>query len=369
MGGRAHEALLGVAFALCRAQVLYWTTVAPRVRRELERWDRHAASIPDPVLRACAQGKLRDERANTEATATLYTLAPHRHRHAAVSAGVALQVMYDYLDAVHEQPLDDPIAAGEPLFRAFSVALTPGESAEAYYRMCPYRDDNGYLDALVQTLRDSVVELPASDIVLPAAQAAARRFGEGQIRSHAVSKDGVGQLEAWALGPANSARLTWWEWAGGAAASVLGIHALLAAAADRMTSTDDARRLDAAYLIYSALATVLDSLVDDSVDDAGGEHRYVAYYSSSRQAECRIVGLVRSALSLSRSLPNAGHHAMTVSGIVAFYLSTRRADGDVPRAIGAPVIDELKPMIIPLVAVFRAWRRISSHSTMPGSRL
>jgi hypothetical protein len=48
--------------------------------------------------------------------------------------------------------------------------------------------------------------------------------------------------------------------------------------------------------------------------------------------------------------------------------STRRADGDVPRVIGAPLIDELKPMIIPLVAVLRAWQKISSHADLWGQR-
>lgn len=360
MGWRAHGGSAGEALALCRAQMRYWTTVAPCVRRELERWDRRAARIRDPVLRRCATTKLRDERPNTEATATLYTLAPRRHRSDAIVAGVALQVMYDYLDAVHEQPLDDPFASGRCLFRAFVVALSSEAGAEQYYRQCSFGDDGGYLDALVETLRRSLERLPANSAILPTARAAVRRFGEGQIRSHSVPSHGVGQLEAWALARAQSTGLLWWEWAGAAAASVLGVHALLAAAADDVTTSDDARRIDDVYLHCSALATIFDSLVDDVLDDVEGAHRYIAYYVSRRQAESRIVTIVRSTLELSRALPNGAHHAMTVSGIAAFYLSSDRASSPRVRVIATPAIDELRPMITLLIAGLRAWRKVGS---------
>src|SRR5215212_2244230 len=94
--GRGSSAAATVA--LVRANVRFWPSVLPDVRRELRRWDRRAEAIPDPVLRDQALAKLRHERFNTEVAATLATLVPPVRRHAAVEAIVALEVMYDYLD-------------------------------------------------------------------------------------------------------------------------------------------------------------------------------------------------------------------------------------------------------------------------------
>lgn len=314
-------------------------------------------AIPDPVLRAHAVGKLRD-RANAEGVATLCTLAPREHRRRVVEATVALQVMYDYLDAVTEQPVDDPRRNGLQLFRAFAAALTPGGGVVDYYRFNPQDDDGGYLDALVATIQQSIVGLPALDAVLPTMREATERFTEGQVRSHAVASAGVAQLEEWALEHADAIDMAWWEWAGGAAASVLAVHALLSAAADSRTSCVQAARIDHACLMHSALATMLDSLVDNEGDAASGAHRYIAYYPSAESAASRIAAIARAAVSAARELPHAAHHAMTVAGIAAFHLSALDMRSGMAQAIGARVTRELKPVIRPALASLRLWRRL-----------
>lgn len=346
------------AAALAIAHARYWLTVAPRVRSELRHWADRAASITDPVLREQAAKKLRDERANTEVIATLYTLAPRPYRRTAVGAAVALQVMYDYLDAVTEEPVDDPLRDGDSLFSTFSVALTPTEASIDYYRFHPRREDGGYLEALVEKVRRTVVELPAVASVLPIARIAAARFAEAQVRSHAVPTLGVAQLEAWAAPEARTEDLEWWEWAGGAAASVLGLHALLSAAADARTTKRQAHEIDRAYLLSSSLTTMLDSLVDDEVDAATEAHRYIAYYPAPDVAASRIAHIARRALQAARALPNAAHHAMTVAGIAGFYLSHPIAANGRHRIITRRVVAELHPTVIPTLGTFRLWRRL-----------
>src|SRR5580700_8193316 len=103
----------GVALVL--ANVRYWTTVAPKVRAELSRWEARATQIEDPELRTLALHTLQGEGFAAEVAATLITLTPHRHRATAVRAVVALEVMYDYLDGLTEQPAPDPIANGRLL--------------------------------------------------------------------------------------------------------------------------------------------------------------------------------------------------------------------------------------------------------------
>lgn len=348
------------AAALVLAQLRYWSTVAPGVRRQLRRWYGHAQKIADPVLRAHAATKLREERANTEVIATLCTLAPRRHRRTVIDAAVALQVMYDYLDAVTEEPAFNSLEDGRQLFRTFAVALTPGEPPVDYYRYHPHRDDSGYLDALVASARGAIEKLPALAAVLPIVQDAAARFGEAQVRSHAVTRHGVLQLEAWATDGAATTGLSWWEWAGGAAASVLAVHALLSAAADAGTTRAQALEIDHAYLLGSALTTMLDSIVDDEVDEATGSHRYVAYYGDAEAAACRIAWLARVAVVAARRLPHAAHHTMTVAGIAGFYLSDPAARRGNAALVGARVAAELGPSIVPILATFRLWRRVRS---------
>lgn len=348
----------GAAIALVVAQVRYWLTVAPRVRAELRRWYGHAEAISDPTLRTYAADKLREERGNTEAIATLCTLAPRRHRGALVVAAVALQVMYDYLDAVTEQDVEEPLRDGRQLFRSFAVALTPGEAPVDYYRFHPQANDGGYLDALVACARNAIFELPALPAVLPAVRDATARFAEAQTRSHAVPRYGVEQLEEWAEAPADRIGLAWWEWAGGAAASILVVHALLSAAADVRTTSHEALRIDFAYLLGSTLTTMLDSLLDDERDAAEGSHRYIAYYPTPRVAGRHLTCIARRAVVAARDLPHAAHHAMTVAGIAAFYLSMPSACTGTPRVATAGVTAELKPIIIPILVVFRLWRRL-----------
>lgn len=344
------------AAALGLAHVRYWLTVAPRVRRELRRWDDHAERIRDPVLRSQAVAKLRDERANTEVIATLCTLAPRPYRGAVIAAAVALQVMYDYLDALTEYPVAEPLEDGRALFRTFLVALTPWEEPDDYYRHHPQRDDSGYLEALVNSARESLSKLPALSVVLPIARDAVARFGDAQTHSHAVDKHGVGQLKDWALRPAAAADLSWWEWAGGAAASILGLHALLSAAADERTTRAQAIDIDRAYLLSSALTTMLDSLIDDDADASCGNHRYIAYYSDSETAICRIGIIARRAIDAASELPHPAHHVMTVAGIVAFYLSASTVPTDMRRTVFKQVHSTLGPVAVSILASFRLWR-------------
>ncbi len=117
---------------LAVANARYWTGVAPVARAQLARWERRARAIPDPALRATALAKLQTERFNAEAAATLATLAPRAQRARTAEAIVALQVAYDYLDGLTEQPAADPLRDGRRLSLAFTDALagaggrTPG---------------------------------------------------------------------------------------------------------------------------------------------------------------------------------------------------------------------------------------------------
>jgi tetraprenyl-beta-curcumene synthase len=343
--------------ALVRANARYWLTVLPHVHRGLRHWEERARQIPDPELRGLALAKIADERFNTEVAATLATLSPRQHRLPAIESIVALQVMYDYLDGLSEEPAPDPIGNSRRLFSAFTVSLTPEQVEPVdYYRDHPRNDDGGYLKALVTACQHGLRVLPKTSIVAPIAREAALRCGESQTRTHAIEKLGVAQLAEWATERAEGTGLEWWEYTAGATASILSVHALIAAAATPDTTAVDAANLDTAYLFISAVSTLLDSVIDHRRDSEEENHSFISYYEDEAIMAERIGTVTARAASEGLRIRNGGHHRMTAAGVAGYYLSapaTRQPPG---RAVKARVIKELRPLIAPVLAIFGFWR-------------
>lgn len=363
--------------ALAGANARYWTTVAPLAWRELRRWRACAQRIDDAGLRAHALAKLHDDDGNVKTTVTLATLAPRRHRAAVVRAIVSLQVMYDYLDAVTEERFADGAACGRELFRAFDAAFC-ADAVTDYYRGHPRRDGSGYLDALADRCRAAQARLPRLPAVLGLAGAIAAHSGRAQELSHRAAEGEVEPLARWAEAEAAAAAtgaapshagaappcttpeagLVWWELAAGSAASILAVHALFAAAGDPRTTPDDAERTAGAYRLAATLTTLLDSLVDHERDLLRGDHSYVAYYASAAVAAERIAAVARRTSEAALGLRRAPHHLMTVAGIAAFYLSAPGAGSAFALPATVRVTAELRPLIVPILWIFRTWRRL-----------
>jgi tetraprenyl-beta-curcumene synthase len=374
-GAAGLSTLAGAGLALVRANMRYWTTVSPIVRAQLARWEQAARAIPDPGLRALALGKLRDERFNAQVAATLATLAPRSRRSDVVEAIVALQVLYDYVDVLSEQPADGWVGSnsnGRALLAALTDAVTldpadgrtlhvgndrdiDTDDLRDYYRDRPQSDDGGYLQALAETVRTALAGLPNAAVIAPVAQAAAARCAEAQILNHDASRSGIAQLRRAATAQASGTGLGWQEYLAGATASVLAIGALIAIAADPATTRVDAKELDALYLSIGAL-TMLDSLVDHEEDIAAGRLGYVQYYDDPGLLASRLALLARDAVQRARVLPDGAHHIVTLVGIVAYYASAPAANTEFARPLTAPVRRELRPLLTPTLALMRAWR-------------
>ncbi len=364
--GATQTARAGGALLLANAR--YWCNVAPLAHTQIARWERDALAIPDPLLAGAARGRLGEEHFNVELAATLATLAPRRQRARTVEAIVALQVMYDYLDTLTEQPtaaqlLNDPVGDARSLYEAMLDAVAPNEErGEEYYAGLRHSQDGGYLRALVQTVRHALGGLPSAGAIRDVACRAATRCVEAQVLVHAATVRGDAELERWAsseaaANPHSGARgsLGWPEFLAGAQASVLVLHALIAAAADPRTSIRDAERIDAVYLSIGAL-TMLDSLIDREQDAAVGEAGYGRHYDSYEQMATRLGDAARAAAEEARSLPHVGHHTMTLAGVVAFYASAPAASSPFARPAIVRLRGELHPLIAPTLLVMRVWR-------------
>ncbi len=373
--GRANPgpaATLAPLGAIVVANARYWPTVAPVVRSELDLWMEPAERIADPSLRALAIAKLTQERFNAEVAATLATLAPRRERRTAVRAIVAFELLFDYLDGRTELPSQDPLGEGTRLFGAFTRAvepdprardaavLDPGATGGSDVRELSGRDqeaaDDAYMRALGETTRANLFALPAAAAVAAVAHEAADRCAQAQTRLHAAATLGDEQLREWAGESARASGLGWREHVGGAASSVLAVHALIAAAAHPATSAADARRIDAAYVAIGGVITMLDSVVDHSADSARGEAGFSRLFAGPDDLESSIRALTREALARAREAPHGAHHAMTLAGVLAYYTTHPGAREQHARAIVAMVRRELSPTIWPGLAVLLGWR-------------
>ena len=287
----------------------YVTTVLPQTRRELRR----LGPLP------------REKAANAEAVAVFATLAPRSQRAAAVRAIIALQVAIDLRDAAEE---------GGP------AQLNDAE-----------------LQRLEESWRREVAALPAYSAVAPLLDGAVARCEAGQRRTHAAAAGDVEPLRRWAdrLDPPTGYR--WFEAAAGASSSVAA-HALIAAAADPRTTSEDAVLIDAAYHpSVGALTVLLDDLVDLAEDRAAGEHNYMAYYESPKEAANQLGLIADRALAGTESLPRAGRHRAILAGIAAFYLSTAEAETELGRRARRRLLESLGPATRLLAGFSRARRR------------
>jgi tetraprenyl-beta-curcumene synthase len=376
--------------ALASSNLRYWPSVAPVVAGELACWREAAQRIEDSGLRALAVRKLNEEHFNAQVAATLATLAPRPARATAVRAIVALELMFDYLDGRTEPPYDDPLDEAGRLFGAFTGAISGGPtptpdaatakagtsgaaSANPWQSPEPHEQtpDWPYLQTLARRAREQFRQLPATPRIAAVARASAERCAQAQTLLHASAAFGDGPLREWAQARAPATGLAWREYAAGSASSVIAVHALIAAAANPRTSTGDALQIDAAYLAIGAVITLLDCIVDASIDSARGEPGFGRLYDDREQLAGGLLELTREALRRAEQAPCGAHHVMTLAGVIAYYTTHPGAREAHARDLLAAVRRELSPTVWPALALMHTWRaakRIDARLVHHGER-
>jgi tetraprenyl-beta-curcumene synthase len=345
--------------AFCATVARYLASVLPRATRELWRWRRRAAAIPDPVLRRLALDAL-SKRGNIEGAALFAVLAPRGRRGETVRALVAFQTAYNYLDALAEQPSADPVGNGRQLHQALLVALAPAASHVDCYALNPQREDGGLLAALVETCRTALATLPSHAAVAPGASAAAARIVAFQSLNLTERQGGHEQLERWARRrtPRHSG-LRWWETAA-AGGSSLAVHALIALAAHSDVRQWEVEAIQAAYFPWiGALHSLLDSLADVAEDERAGQRNLLSYHGSPEQSALALTILARRAIAAARGLPDGVRHEVILTAMATYYLSSAEAATPYARTIADSVAAALGPLVAPALALFKARRAVA----------
>jgi tetraprenyl-beta-curcumene synthase len=347
--------------ALVRVAIRELTWVLPTVAQQVARWQRRAAGIPVPELRADACVNLRSSRLNTEGAA-LFGVLPRRRHLGLITAVVAYQTALDYLDTLSERSAEDQYSNGVMLHSALVEALDPGGPISDHYRFHPWCDDAGYLRALVDAGRRGCAELASYELVQARSLASARRM---TVQSHnhepcPTRRDAA--LKAWATRafPGRD-ECSWFEWTA-ASCSSLSTFALLALAADPDLHEDDVAEAEAVYFPWiCAASTLLDAFVDQAADRAEGNHSYVEHYDSRAEMVDRLCEIVHRSAYGARRLRNGERHALIATGMVSMYLSKASARSSELRADArriACAAGSLPCVQLPIMRTMRAVQRL-----------
>jgi tetraprenyl-beta-curcumene synthase len=369
---RPHAALgdsAASAALFAGAARTYWTDVFPQVGRELAQWRERAGEILDPALRMQALEAL-GKRGNMEGAAAFATFAGPEHRAAVVRATVAFQSAYNHLDTISEQSGDIGPAQARTMHEALLASIArmrPESRSEQGRSMESGHDDerpihpqkntaDGYLQALIDACQEALSELPSYMVVA----SAARRAAERVVSFQALNWRERAAIEHWGHAQTPPASdLRWWETAASGGSS-LGVHVMIAAAAQPGLEQAQVDALEQAYFPWiGALHSMLDQLIDIEEDARSGQPNLVELYGSAAEAAERMALLAGRALECARGLAPRHRHELIVAAMASFYLAAPEARAGEAAIVTEAVLDVFGALARPALAVFRVRRELS----------
>jgi tetraprenyl-beta-curcumene synthase len=340
------------ALIAAAARQLSWGL--PATARQVHHWRHLAQTIPDTPIRDDALDALARKRAQTDGAA-LFAILPQAANPNLLQALVTYQIIWDFLDSVGERY--PALHNSRQLNQALIDALEPAGAHHDYYRHHPWHNDGGYLHALVTVSQEATSRLPAYPSVERLVLREAHRADVLALNHDPNHRRKATSLRSWANREFPSRQdATWWELTGAASAG-LTIFALLALAAEPTSSQANIRDTANAYFPWpGALATMLDSYVDQHEDVASDAHIYIRYYKTHETAITRIGELVRRSLHGASQLPAAPKHRIIIASMVAMYLSKDSARTLQLRHATVQIAQQGGSLTTALLPILRLWR-------------
>lgn len=347
---------LGQLWALTRATAreLAWGLCA--VSQEIDHWRARALTIADSEVRRDALISLQSKRGHTDGAALFWTI-PDIRSHELLRLLVAYELIWDFLDNLSERGAGMGEANGRQLHLALIDALDRDAVSRDYYRHHPWKDDRGYLAALVAACQQGCARLPSYSHVRTWLLTEGANAQVLALNHHCDPACREHSLQQWARDKLpRYPDVAWFELAGAASAS-LTIHALLALATNPALAQADIEAVHAIYFPWLSLATtMLDSHVDQAEDLANDEHSYVAHYPNPELATQRIGEIVGRSMNAAAGLCNGRRHVVIAACMVAMYLSKDSADAPGVRESSRRLARAAGPLPRLLLPVLRAWR-------------
>lgn len=316
--------------------------IFPEVRTQLLYWEKRAEEIPNRELRKQALASMRQKRFHCQGGAVFALLAGENYREA-VRFIVAYQTISDYLDNLcdrsNSQDPGDFAALHEALRHCLSLhaEIPPGSE---YYRFRNDKEDGGYLRELVQTCREVLRKTKHYGSMEEELLRLCTLYCALQIHKHAPVSERVPRLRSWFREHKEWASDMDWHEFSACAGSTLGIFSLVSYGLTGKMTPELARKIAEGYFPYiQGFHILLDYLIDQEEDRAGGDLNFCFYYESEEIMLRRLFHFFRMAKLQAGQLPDAAFHQWIVKGLPGLYLS----DGKVSRNAG------LKRLAKPLI--------------------
>jgi tetraprenyl-beta-curcumene synthase len=355
-GGDATPLCAAQITALARATIRQLVWGLRGVSRSVTVWRARAAGIPEEPLRNDALAALTRKRANIDGAALFWTIPGRRNRDL-LRLLVTYEIMADYLDCASERAAHVGVHNGAQLHRAMIEALDPDLELSDYYLFSPWKDDSGYLRALVECCRECCRRLPSYQVTRPLTIRAAQLAQVLPLNHEPDAAHRNRYLTKWALREfPDKDELTWFEYTG-AASAWLTILALLALAAEPGCEPMRASAIYSAYLPWVSLTgTMLDSYSDIAEDTANAAHSYLSHYESPERAFARTGELLHRSAAAARRLPDGCRHAVIVACMAAMYLSKDSTRAGRQRTHTQAIARSGGSLTRLLMPVLRLWR-------------
>lgn len=324
--------------------------------REVHSWKARARAIPDRCLREDALDALARKRPHTDGAA-LFSILPSARDSCLLGLLVAYEIMADYIDTVDERNAKTTRADDRSINLALIDAIDPDRPIANYYRHQRWREDGGYLQALVRACRESCARLPSFEDVRPLALRAASLAQVLGLNHEPVPRLRDAALRRWAeCECAGERELSWFELTA-AASGWLAVLALLAIAAEPCCEATAIADTYAAYLPWTSLAgTMLDSYVDVAEDVGNAQHSYISHYPSGSIATQRLRWAIERSARAVGALRGGHRHAVIAACMVAMYSSNDSALSPARRSTTRSLVKAGGSLAVLLLPILRLWR-------------
>ena len=308
-------------------------TVFPQVRQQLSYWADYAEANCCPELKEQALLSIKYKKFHCQG-GSIYSLYHGVHTADFIKLIVALQTISDYLDNLCDRAGIADEQAFRQLHLAMTDALTPKAVLQNYYAFYPFKNDGGYLNALVTTCQQQLQKLPSYQRVKPELLHLAKLYSELQTYKHLDPCIREHKMTDWIDQHRNHyPQITGWEFAA-ATGSTLGMFMLCASASDKNLTDSTSTQISTAYFPWiSGLHILLDYFIDAAEDQAGGDLNFVSYYSNDSQMLSRLTLFTKQALLQAQTLPQPSFHKIVVQGLLAMYLSDPKTNSPNERSI------------------------------------
>lgn len=295
--------------------------VLPEVNKELEQHRYFADRIPDAELRAQALDSMNSKKFHCQGGG-VYAAANLENRHILIPLIVALQTISDYLDNLCDRSTSLDPEDFRLLHQSMLDAVNPEAKLQDYYAFRCEKDDGGYLHHLVTTCQTQIVKLSSYNSVKKHVIELVTLYGDLQVYKHIRKELRESQLQAWWESHRDAyPNLQWNEFAA-ATGSTLGMFMLFLAASEENLSIQDAASIKNIYFPHvCGLHILLDYLIDQEEDHAGGDLNFCNYYDNDSLLVERLGTIVNRAREDVKQLPASRFHRLIIEGLLALYLS------------------------------------------------